>query len=167
MEKKIWFYFSTGTVIEPLLLNEEFWVLKMWHLQKLNKWLSVFHTEKEANPPWLCNRLLSKNTNVCTEEGPETAHPFNLVCFRASTWSYNPTLSYTSQCILLSMTGRQALVFKWHLKSQLHLNPKAHKAVRTCHDCFCQTEPFICMGSLHYLWQIAIGKDTVLSCSLD
>lgn len=53
----------------------------------------------------------------------KVTYPFNLVCFRASTEAATQQ-SCTPQCILLSLTGRQASFFT-HLKSQLHLNPKA------------------------------------------
>lgn len=47
------------------------------------------------------------------------------------------------------------------------LNPKALKTDRIWHDFYCQTELFICLGSLYYFSQGAIGKDLVLPFFLD
>lgn len=163
MEKQIWLYFSMGTGNRTSFAESR--VLSAQNVTSTDAKqvdISLLHW-KRSQPTcgYIIDYCLKGLMCVQKKTLTKVTSLFYLVCFRVSAWSYSTTLSHTLRCILLSMTGRQALVFIWRL------NPKARKTVRTWHDCYCQTDPLICMGSPHYLWQIAIGKDLVLSFSLD
>lgn len=98
-------------------------------------------------------------------------HPFNLLCFKAFTWSlqHNHLLIHHVMYFIENDWKASAVFYLLWMTFEVtaSFNPQAHKTVRIWHDCYCQTEPFMCMGSLHYFWRGAIGKDLVLPFSLD